>query len=143
MKRNKTVFAKAEEIKRGRYVVNADGKILGRLATRVAVHLRGKNKAIFTPQTDCGDFITVINAEKVKVTARKVKDKTYFTHSSYPGGDKILSFEEMISRKPEKVIRLAVAGMLPHNRLGEKMIKKLKIFRGDRPEYKKWEKLEV
>ena len=143
MKRNKTVFAKAEEIKRGRYVVDASGKILGRLASKVAVYLRGKNKVIFTPQTDCGDYVTVINADKIRVTARKNKDKTYFTHSGYPGGDKLLSFEKMMEDKPEKVIELAVAGMLPHNRLGSKILTKMRVFRGERPEYKKWEKLEV
>jgi large subunit ribosomal protein L13 len=143
MKRNKTIFAKTEEVQRGRYLVDASGKTLGRLASKVAVYLRGKNKVIFTPQTDCGDYITVINADKIKVTARKNKDKTYFTHSGYPGGDKLLSFEKMMETKPERVIELAVAGMIPHNRLGSKVLKKMRVFKGERPEYQKWEKLEV
>ena len=144
MKRNiKTKFAKDKEIIREHYVVDASGKILGRLATKVANYLRGKQKPIFTPQTDCGDYIVVVNAEKVAVTGKKTKGKTYFTHSGYPGGDKLLTLEKMLSIKPEKVIQLAVAGMIPHNRLGSKVIRKLKIFRGERPEYAKWSKLEV
>jgi len=124
-------------------VVDASGKILGRLATKVANILRGKEKTIFTPQTDCGDYIVIINAEKIAVTGKKTKGKTYFTHSGYPGGDKLLTLEKMLQIKPEKVIQLAIAGMIPHNRLGSKVIKKLKVFRGDRPEYTKWSKLEV
>ena len=143
MKKNKTKFTSNQEIKRERYVVDASGKILGRLATKVSVYLRGKHKPIFTPQTDCGDYVVVVNAEKVKVTGRKIKDKMYFTHSGYPGGDKLLSLEKMMEIKPEKVIQLAITGMIPHNRLGAKVVKKLKVFRGERPEYKKWLKLEV
>jgi len=143
MKKNKTKFTSNQEIKRERYVVDASGKILGRLATKVSVYLRGKQKPIFTPQTDCGDYVVVVNAEKVKVTGRKIKDKMYFTHSGYPGGDKLLSLEKMMEIKPEKVIQLAITGMIPHNRLGAKVVKKLKVFRGERPEYKKWLKLEV
>lgn len=143
MKRTKTVFTKSADVQRQRYVMDAKGKVLGRLATRVAVYLRGKHKPIFTPQTDCGDYVIVVNAEKVKVTGKKFKDKTYFTHSGYPGGDKLLNFEKMMENKPEKVIQLAIRGMLPHNRLGDKIIKKLKIFRGEKPEYSKWSKLEV
>ena len=124
-------------------MVDASGKILGRLATKVANILRGKEKTIFTPQTDCGDYIVIINAEKIAVTGKKTKGKTYFTHSGYPGGDKLLTLEKMLQIKPEKVIQLAIAGMIPHNRLGSKVIKKLKVFRGDRPEYTKWSKLEV
>lgn len=144
MKKNiKTKFANNEDIVRGHYVVDASGKILGRLATKVANILRGKEKTIFTPQTDCGDYIVIINAEKIAVTGKKTKGKTYFTHSGYPGGDKLLTLEKMLQIKPEKVIQLAIAGMIPHNRLGSKVIKKLKVFRGDRPEYTKWSKLEV
>jgi len=143
MKKIKTKFTSNQEIKRERYVVDASGKILGRLATKVSVYLRGKQKPIFTPQTDCGDYVVVVNAEKVKVTGRKIKDKMYFTHSGYPGGDKLLSLEKMMEIKPEKVIQLAITGMIPHNRLGAKVVKKLKVFRGERPEYKKWLKLEV
>ena len=143
MKRNRTVFTKSEDVQRERYLVDASGRILGRLASKVAVYLRGKHKPCFTPQTDCGDYVVVVNAEKVKVTGKKLKGKLYFTHSGYPGGDKLLSFEKMIATQPEKVVELAIAGMLPHNRLGAKMFKKLKVFRGERPEYNKWKKLEV
>jgi len=139
----KTVFAKEKEIVRNRFVVDASGKILGRLAAKVATYLRGKHKPIYTPQVDTGDYIVVVNAEKVRVGGKKVKQKMYFTHSGFPGGDRLLNFEKMMSKSPEKVIRLAVKGMLPHNRLGAKMIRKLKIFRGEKPEYQKWEKLEV
>jgi len=130
-------------VKREHYVIDAAGQVLGRLATKVSVYLRGKYKPIFTPQTDCGDYIVVVNAEKVRITGRKAKDKMYFTHSGYPGGDKLISFEKMIETKPEKVVQLAVAGMVPHNRLGAKVLKKLKVFTGERAEYKKWSKLEV
>lgn len=144
MKKRRTVFTKAEDVQRKRYLVDAAGVILGKLATKVAVYLRGKHKPIFTPQTDCGDYIVVINAEKVKVSGKKLKDKLYFTHSGYPAGDKLLSFEKMIADQPEKVIRLAVRGMIPHNRLGDKMINKLKIFKGQpTAQYSKIQKLEV
>ncbi|MBI5078825.1 50S ribosomal protein L13 [Candidatus Saganbacteria bacterium] len=143
MKKRKTIFANHRNVKREKYLVDATGCVLGKLAVRVANYLRGKQKPIFTPQTDCGDYIVVVNAEKVKVTGNKIKDKMYFTHSGYPGGDKMLSFEKMIAMQPEKVIRLAVSGMIPHNRLGAKMIRKLKVFRGERHEYDKWSKLEI
>ena len=143
MKRDKTVFARSEGLKRDWYLVDAAGCVLGRLATRVAAYLRGKHKPIFTPQTDCGDFIVVVNAEKVRVTGKKFKDKMYFTHSGYPAGDKMLSFEKMITGQPEKVVRLAIEGMLPHNRLGAKMIRKLKVYKGEPKEYNKIRKLEV
>lgn len=143
MKKSITFFANENKIKRERYVVDAAGKVLGRLASKVAVYLRGKHKAIFTPHVDCGDYVVVINAEKVKITGKKFKQKLYFTHSGFPGGDKLLSFEKMISTQPEKVVRLAIWGMLPHNRLGAKMIRKLKVFRGEKPEYNSWTKLEV
>jgi len=134
---------KAEDVKRQHYLVDASGRVLGRLASKVAVYLRGKHKPIFTPQTDCGDFVVIVNADKIRVTGKKLKDKTYFTHSGFPAGDKILNYEKMMAKQPEKVVQLAVTGMLPHNRLGAKMLKKLKIFRGERPEYSKWSKLEV
>jgi len=138
-----TIFVKEEEVKRNRYVVDASGKVLGRLAAKVAFFLEGKHKPIYTPHVDVGDYMVVVNAEKVIVTGKKFKQKKYFTHSGFPGGDRLLNFEKMMSKSPEKVIRLAVRGMLPHNRLGAKMIRKLKVFRGERPEYQKWEKLEV
>ena len=142
-KSNKTIFANDKMIKRGWYRVDADGVVLGRLATTVANHLRGKHKAIFTPQTDCGDYIVVVNADKIKVTGNKVKDKTYFTHSGFPGGDRLISFEKLGATQPEKIIRLAVEGMLPHNRLGAKVLTKLKIFKGEPQQYTKIPKLEV
>jgi large subunit ribosomal protein L13 len=143
MKKRKTIFANDQMIKRQWYKIDADGVVLGRLATRVANYLRGKHKPIFTPQTDCGDYIVVFNAEKVKVTGNKVKAKTYFTHSGFPGGDKLISFEKLGATQPEKIIRLAVQGMLPHNRLGAKVLTKLKIFRGEPKQYSKVPKLEV
>lgn len=144
MKKRKTVFANNEMVKRQWYRVDAAEKVLGRLATKVAVYLRGKHKVLYTPQTDCGDYVVVVNAEKVKVTGRKLKGKMYFTHSGYPAGDKLLSFEKMMSMNPEKVVRLAIRGMLPHNRLGDKMINKLKIFKGQpTAQYSKIQKLEV
>ena len=142
-KSNKTIFANDKMIKRAWYRVDADGVVLGRLATTVANYLRGKHKAIFTPQTDCGDYIVVVNAEKIKVTGNKIKDKTYFTHSGFPGGDRLISFEKLGATQPEKIIRLAVQGMLPHNRLGAKVLTKLKIFKGEPQQYTKVPKLEV
>lgn len=143
MKRKKTIMAKAENFPRKWYRVDATGKVLGRLATKVAVYLRGKHKPIFTPHVDCGDFIVITNAEKVKVTGNKTKDKFYFTHSGHPGGDKLLSYEKVSAAHPERIIRLAVKGMLPHNRLADKMINKLKIFKGESAQYSKIPELEV
>ena len=109
------------------YVVDADGQILGRFASKLADRLRGKDKPTFTPHTDGGDFVVVINAEKVAVTGSKYDKKTYYRHSQYPGGLKETTFKEMIDKKPEEVIRLAVKGMLPKNKLSNQIIKKLKI----------------
>jgi len=103
---------------------------MGKMASKVAVYLRGKHKPIFTPHADCGDRVIIINAAKVRVTGKKAKQKMYFTHSGFPGGDKLFSFEKMMAKSSEKVIRLAVAGMLPKNSLGRKMIKKLNIYVG-------------
>ena len=143
MKKTRTVFTNNQMVKREWYLVDATGVVLGQLATKLAVYLRGKHKTCYTPQTDCGDHIVVINADKVKVTGRKFKDKTYFTHSGYPGGDKILTFEQMIERHPEKVITLAIRGMLPKTRLGDAMVKKLKVFKTLPAQYGKIKKLEV
>lgn len=145
MKKNKTLYPKKEEIKRDWYIVDASGKTLGRMATRVATYLRGKHKPIFSPHVDCGDYVVVINAARIWVSGKKQKQKIYFTHSDYPSGHKLLSFEEMIKRAPEKVIRLSVAGMLPKNRLGRQMLKKLKVYAGDRHPHQaqKLQKLEV
>jgi large subunit ribosomal protein L13 len=125
-----TYSAKLKDIKRENLMVNAEGCILGRLATRVAHILRGKHKPLFTPHIDCGDQVCVYNAEKIKVSGGKEKKKTYFTHSLYIRGDKLRTFEEVKARDPRRIILLAVKGMLPHTRLGRQMIKKLKIVVG-------------
>lgn len=143
MKKRKTAFANDGDIKRQWYRVDAAGKVLGRMATKVAVYLRGKHKPCFTPQTDCGDCVVITNAEKIRVTGKKLKGKMYFTHSGYPAGDKLVSFEKMMEAGPEKVIRLAIRGMLPHNRLGDRMIKKLKICKGQPAQFSKIQELEV
>ena len=109
-------------------MVDASGKILGRLATELATILMGKNKPAFVPYLDTGDFVVVTNASQVKVTGKKMKEKTYTRHSGYPGGLRIETFDKVLTSKPEYVIEHAVKGMLPHNRLGRQMIKKLKVF---------------
>jgi large subunit ribosomal protein L13 len=127
----KTFSAKAETVQRAWYVVDAKDKILGRLASEVARRLRGKHKAEFTPHVDTGDYIVVLNAGEVKVTGRnKPLDKLYYRHSGYPGGFKSESFEKLVARKPEKVIELAVKGMLPKNPLGRQIFRKLKVYAG-------------
>lgn len=126
----KTKFARKEDIDQKWYVVDAKDQILGRMATRIAVYLRGKHKPIFTPNVDTGDFIVVINADKVKVTGNKLEDKFYYRHSGYIGGIKSKSLKDRMIKEPEKVIADAVWGMLPKNRLGRAMIKKLKVYRG-------------
>ena len=126
----KTFQAKKEEVKHQWYLVNADGKILGRLATELAMILRGKKKAIYTPHVDTGDFVVVVNASKVALTGKKMKDKIYYHHSGHPGGIKAISAEKMIAQKPTELIRLAVKGMLPKNSLGRQMLTKLKIYAG-------------
>ena len=126
----KTYTANTNDRDRRWYVIDAEGKTLGRLSTQIADLLRGKRKPTFTPHVDTGDFVIVINAEKVSVTGRKRTEKLYHRHSGYPGGLKTRTFEEMIDRKPEDVIRLAVKGMLPRNRLSRRQITKLKIYAG-------------
>jgi large subunit ribosomal protein L13 len=126
----KTQFAKKGETERKWYVVDAEGKVLGRLATQIASHLRGKHKPVFTPHVDTGDFVVVVNAEKIKFTGRKLDQKVYYRHSNYPGGLKSETLKERLESKPEEVIRDAVWGMLPKNRLGRTLIKKLKVYRG-------------
>ena len=127
----KTYFPTEEDIARKDwYVVDADGATLGRLAARVASILRGKNKPTFTPHTDMGDFIVVINAEKVKLTGRKLDQKTYEKYSGYPGGLRVQNARTMLAKKPEDVIMLAVRGMLPKNILGRKLLSKLKVYKG-------------
>jgi large subunit ribosomal protein L13 len=126
----KTYTANTNDRDRRWYVIDAEGKTLGRLSTQIADLLRGKRKPTFTPHVDTGDFVIVINAEKVSVTGSKRTEKLYHRHSGYPGGLKTRTFEEMIERKPEDVIRLAVKGMLPRNRLSRRQITKLKIYAG-------------
>ena len=123
-----TTSIHAEEITRDWYLVDADNQILGRLASRVAQILRGKNKPYFTPHMDMGDFVVIINAEKVKVTGNKEANKTYFRHSGYPGGITEVNLKNVRQQHPEKIITNAVKGMLPHNRLGRKLLKHLKIY---------------
>ncbi len=126
----KTYHPDVAEITKNWYLIDAEGRVLGRLASRIAGLLRGKDKPCFAHNVDVGDFVVVINAEKVVLTGRKTDTKRYFSHSGYPGGARSVSFTEQIGRKPEEVIRLAVAGMLPKNRLGSRMLKKLKVYRG-------------
>jgi large subunit ribosomal protein L13 len=126
----KTISAKADDVKRDWFLVDADGKTLGRLATEIARRLRGKHKAIYTPHVDTGDYIVVINAEKVRVSGNKASDKMYYRHSGYMGGLKETSFNDMIKRSPERVIEIAVKGMLPRNPLGRAMYRKLKVYAG-------------
>jgi large subunit ribosomal protein L13 len=126
-----TRFIKSEDADKKWYVIDAKDQILGRLASKIAAMIRGKNKSTFTPNMDTGDFIVVINADQVKVTGKRELLKTYSHHSGYPGGLKVKSFQELMSKKPEFVIQNAVQGMLPKNRLGKKLIKKLKVYSGD------------
>ncbi|MFP5383278.1 MAG: 50S ribosomal protein L13 [Gammaproteobacteria bacterium] len=126
----KTFSAKPHEVKRDWYVIDADGKTLGRMASEIATRLRGKHKAEFTPHVDTGDYIVVINAGKVRVTGNKAQDKIYYRHTGYPGGIREESFEKLVARKPERVIEMAVKGMLPHNPLGRAMLRKLKVYAG-------------
>ncbi len=130
----KTYMPSAAGIERKWYVVDAEGKTLGRLATQVAATLRGKNKPTFTPFLDTGDYVIVVNADKIKVTGKKLDQKTYFSHSKYIGGVKEISLREMLEKKPEKVVEHAVIGMLPKGPLGREMAKKLFVYAG--PEHK-------
>ena len=127
----KTYSPKASEIEHGWHVIDASDKVLGRLATRVARLLMGKHKPMFSRHMDTGDFVVVINAEKVRVTGNKAKQKIYYRHSGYPGGLKSTTLERTMETHPTRVIEYAVKGMLPHNRLGAKMMKKLKIYVGE------------
>jgi len=127
----KTFILKKEEIKRKWFLVDAKDKNLGRLCTEIARILRGKNKPTYTPHLDCGDFVIVINADKIKVTGNKLKGKNYYRHSGYVGNLKVISLEKMMEKSPEFVIRNAVRGMLPNNILGRQILKKLKIYKGE------------
>jgi len=126
----KTYQAKKEEVKHQWYLVDAEGKVLGRLATELAKILRGKKKPIYTPHVDTGDFVIVVNAEKVTLTGKKMKDKLYYHHTGHPGGIKEVSAEKLLAQKPTEMIRTAVKGMLPKNSLGRQMLRKLKIYAG-------------
>jgi large subunit ribosomal protein L13 len=127
----KTYSVKAKDIERRWHVIDASGQTLGKLATQVANLLMGKHKPIYTPHMDTGDFVIVLNATKVKVTGKKPKQKIYYRHSGYPGGIKAETYEELMAAHPTRVIEHAVKGMLPHNRLGRAMYKKLKVYTGD------------
>jgi large subunit ribosomal protein L13 len=141
----KTYSAKKEDIERQWFVIDAQDQVLGRLATRIAHILRGKNKPTFTNHVDTGDFVIVVNAEKIRLTGNKLDDKVYYRHSGYPGGIKGMTARKMLERKPEQVIKTAVKGMLPKNRLGSSMISKLKVYTGpEHPhEAQKPEKMEI
>ena len=126
----KTYQAKKEELEHQWYLVNAEGKVLGRLATKLADLLRGKTKPTYTPHLDTGDFVVVVNAGKVALTGKKIKDKMYYHYTGYPGGIKEISAEKLLAKKPTEVIRIAVKGMLPKNSLGRQMLRKLKLYAG-------------
>lgn len=126
----KTFVAKEHEIDKKWFLVDARDKVVGRLATQIAMRLRGKHKALFTPHADTGDFVVVVNADKVKLSGAKWGAKTYYRHSGYVGGLKETTAEKMLEKKPENILRLAVRGMLPKNSLGRRQLKKLKIYAG-------------
>ena len=128
----KTVFARPETVRRDWFVVDANGKTLGRLATQLAMRLRGKHKAEYTPHVDCGDNIIVLNAEKIAVTGAKLTDKIYYHHTGAIGGIKSITLGKMLNEHPERAIEIAVTGMLPKGPLGRKMFKKLHVFAGDK-----------
>jgi len=126
----KTYTPKLTEIQRRWWVVDAEGQVLGRLASQIAQILRGKHKPMFTPHLDTGDFVVVINADKIRLTGNKAEDKMYFRHTGYMGGEKFIPFKDMIEKHPDRVIELAVKGMLPKNNLGRLMRRKLKVYAG-------------
>ena len=125
-----TYSTKRTDIKRGWYIVDAQGKTLGRLATRIAAVLKGKHKPLYSPSMDMGDYVVVINADKIVATGRKLDDKMYYRHTGYPGGLRTINLRDQLATHPERVISAAVRGMLPHNRLGRAMFKKLKVYAG-------------
>jgi len=130
IERMKTFTAKPESVTRDWFVVDATGKTLGRISTEIAARLRGKHKPEYTPHVDTGDYIIVINAEKVAVTGNKAQNKMYYSHTGFPGGIKEISFEKLIAKKPEMVLELAIKGMLPKGPLGRAMFRKLKVYAG-------------
>ena len=127
----RTKFANKETVQKNWYIVDAEGEVLGRLASKIAKVVRGKHKPDFTPHVDCGDHVIVINASKVKLTGNKFNTKTYVRHSGYPGGQKVIPYERMIKDHPERVVELAVKRMLPKTRLGRKVFKNLHVYAGD------------
>ena len=129
-----TYMAKPQDVERKWYVIDAEGKTLGRIASETAAILRGKNKPVFTPHVDTGDYVIIINAEKVQVTGKKRKEKIYKRHTGYPGGLREITFEKLQAKAPEEIIRHAVKGMLPNGKLGRQMFRKLKVYAG--PEHK-------
>ena len=131
----KSFLAKKGQCEHKWVLVDADGAILGRMASKIAPILMGKNKPTYTPHVDTGDFVVVINADKIKVTGQKARDKEYDYYTHYPGGHKFVSFADMMAEKPEKVVELAVKRMLPKNKLGRKMLQKLKVYRGAEHEH--------
>ena len=126
----KTFVTKPAEVERQWYVVDAEGQTLGRLASKIAAVLRGKHKPIYSPSVDCGDYVIVLNADKIHVTGRRMDQKKYYRHSGYPGGLSEISLRDQLKKYPTRPVELAVKGMLPKNRLGRKMIKKLKVYAG-------------
>lgn len=130
----KTEFAKKETVQRKWYVIDAQDQVLGRLAAEIARRLRGKHKPIYSPHVDTGDYIIVVNADKIRLTGKKMENKVYYRHTGYPGGIKSITAEQLLRRKPERLLEHAVKGMLPKNRLGRRMYKKLKVYaRPDHP----------
>ncbi len=125
-----TQIANEQDVKRGWFVVDLEDVVLGRAATEIARVLRGKHKAIYAPSVDTGDYVVVVNADKVKLTGNKLADKKYYRHSGYPGGIREINAEKLLAKKPEMVIQAAVKGMLPKNKLGRKMFRKLKVYAG-------------
>ena len=126
----KTKFAKNTDVDRKWHVVNADGLVLGRLASRVAAVLKGKDKAIYTPHVDTGDFVVIINADKIRLTGNKIDQKEYYRHTGYPGGLRVKKAKDLIQDAPEQIISTAIRGMMPKSRLGRQQFKKLKVYRG-------------
>ena len=140
----KTYVAKEQEVEKKWYLVDASDKVVGRMATQIAMRLRGKHKPIFTPHADTGDFVVVVNAEKVVFTGRKWDEKTYYRHTGYMGGLKEITAKKLLEKKPEEILRLAVKRMLPKNSLGRRQLKKLKIYAGPKHRHEaqqleKWE----
>ena len=141
----KTLMAKNEQIERKWWIIDAEDKVVGRVATKIASILRGKNKTIYTPHVDTGDFVIVINADKMRFTGKKLENKKYYSHSGYMGGIKEITAKKLFEKKPEEIIKKAVKGMLPKNRLGRKMFKKLKVYAGNEHPHsaQKPEKLDI